>query len=129
MKRITCMIADDTLFFRKIMMDICKNISLEVIKDYDMGEKLLSDLQTQETEYPDVIFLDINMPGRSGKDLLEDILEVSPETLIIMISTVSDSIVVNECLNLGAANYINKDEDLTNMKEIITSTLKMNGLM
>lgn len=129
MSQVTCTIADDTMFFRRIMMDICRNLNIEVLKDYETGELLLQELQDEDINHPDIIFLDINMPGRSGKDLLEDLLDASPESIIIMISTVSDASVVKECLNLGATNYINKDSDLKTMKEIIHSTMKINGLL
>lgn len=127
-KQITCYIADDSIFFRKVMQDICKELEIEVLGEYESGDKMV-DIMMSNSIYPDMVFLDINMPGRSGKEILDVILDMNPEFIVIMISTVEDIKVIRECLELGASNYIHKNSGKPAMKEIILSTIKNSGLL
>ncbi|AWW25538.1 response regulator [Acetobacterium carbinolicum] len=125
-QKLTCTIADDSIFSRKILHNICQELNLSVVKEYASGDELLADLDT--TSYPDLIFLDINMPGHSGTELIEILLDLNPDFIIIMISSISDLDEIKECLELGAANYVHKDAGISTMKEIIRSTIKNSGL-
>lgn len=128
-RQITCSIADDSIFFRKIMLEICKELGIWVLKEYENGDSMFDELQRESAQQPDIIFLDINMPGRSGKVLLDLLLDFNPEYVIIIISSVGDTHEIKECLALGASNYINKDASKHAMKEIIASTIKISGLL
>jgi len=56
----------------------------------------------------DMALLDINMPGRSGIDLLKEIKVTAPGTAVIMISAEEDEAIVTRCLEMGADDYIIK---------------------
>lgn len=63
----------------------------------------------------DVLLLDINMPGRSGMDILKDVKNIYPLLPVIMVSVQPESQYASRCLLAGAAAYINKSyasEDL-----------------
>jgi DNA-binding NarL/FixJ family response regulator len=63
----------------------------------------------------DVLLLDINMPGRSGLDVLRDVVHLYPLLPVIMVSVQPESQYASSCLQAGATAYINKDsasEDL-----------------
>jgi len=122
-------IIDDSAFFRTFLKDVCRELNIEVVEEFDRGDSFLNKVIENELEEIDLALLDINMPGKSGKDILEDLLDEKPELTIIMISTFSDSHIVEECLDLGASNYINKDASKETMKEVIFNTLDMNGLV
>jgi CheY-like chemotaxis protein len=63
--------ADDALLFREALKDAkAINARLTWIED---GDKLMRYLTTTETYQPDIIFLDINMPGTGGKECLKAI--------------------------------------------------------
>ncbi|HOO28263.1 MAG TPA: response regulator [Lachnospiraceae bacterium] len=127
--KITCCIVDDSNFFRKFMRDIAEEMALTVLGDYHSGDSFLKDLADESILFPELVFLDINMPGHSGTELLEDILDIVPEAVIIMISTVSDVKIVKECLMSGASNFINKNTDKKTIMEIITDTLRNNAML
>ena len=56
-----------------------------------------------------ILVLDINMPGRSGLDLLKDVKRIYPRLPVIVLSVQSEDQYAVRCLRAGAAAYINKD--------------------
>ncbi|MGX8795108.1 response regulator [Fusibacter sp. JL298sf-3] len=127
MAGIKTIIIDDSDFFRKFLTDVCKDLGFEVIADFPRGDRFLEELQAGRFLEGELLLLDINMPGRLGTDLIEDILDASPELIIIMISTLNTMKMVDKSLSLGATNYITKDASPSEIKETIRKTLKMNG--
>jgi DNA-binding NarL/FixJ family response regulator len=61
------------------------------------------------TSQPDVLLLDINMPGRSGFEVLKDVKQIYPQLPVIMVSVQAESQYALRCQRAGAAEYINKN--------------------
>jgi len=63
----------------------------------------------------DVLLLDINMPGRSGMEVLKDVKFAHPDLPVVMVSVQPESQYAARCLMAGATAYVNKNcasEDL-----------------
>ena len=58
---------------------------------------------------PEVLLLDINMPGRSGFEVLKDVKHIYPQLPVIMVSVQTESQYALRCLRAGAAEYVNKN--------------------
>jgi two-component system, NarL family, invasion response regulator UvrY len=58
---------------------------------------------------PDILLLDINMPGRSGFEVLKDVKHIYPLLPVIMVSVQAESQYALRCLLAGAAEYVNKN--------------------
>jgi len=56
-----------------------------------------------------VLVLDINMPGRSGLDVLKDVKRIYPRLPVIVLSVQPEEQYAIRCLRAGAAAYVNKD--------------------
>ena len=56
-----------------------------------------------------VLLLDINMPGRSGLEVLQDVKRDYPEIPVIIVSVQPEDQYAMRCLRTGAAAYVNKD--------------------
>ncbi len=56
-----------------------------------------------------VLLLDINMPGRSGLDVLHDVKRMYPKLPVIMVSVQPENQYAARCLLAGASAYVNKD--------------------
>ncbi len=65
-------------------------------------------LQVVSTGKIDIIFMDINMPGMNGLETISCILNLHPETVIIMLSAFDKFQYAQEAMNLGAYKYITK---------------------
>jgi len=61
---------------------------------------------------PDVVFLDIRMPGMSGLDVLKEIKALDSSVRVIMISAFGDEETESMARELGADGYIQKPVDL-----------------
>jgi len=60
-------------------------------------------------EKPDVVLLDVVMPGRSGLDALADVLEAAPEAKVLVLSMQDDPRYVREAFAAGASGYLLKE--------------------
>ncbi len=127
--KVKTIIIDDSSFFRVLLKDLCVDMDYEVIAEFPRGDTFVDEIKQGKFQEAQLLLLDINMPGKSGMDIIEDVLDTLPEITIIMISTFSDMNSVDRCLDLGASNYINKDAGGSEMKDIIRSTLEMNGVL
>lgn len=68
-----------------------------------------NDILTAYKQYvPDVVFLDIHMPGKDGTEVLHDILTIDPEAYIIMLSADSSVEKVGYTMHEGAKGFVTK---------------------
>ena len=70
------------------------------------GDEVLVQLAVSQ---PDVLLLDINMPGRSGFEVLKDVKHIYPQLPVIMVSVQPESQYALRCLRAGATEYVNKN--------------------
>jgi DNA-binding NarL/FixJ family response regulator len=78
---------------------------LEVIGIAHNGRDALEFL---ESKHPDIILLDIRMPGMSGVEAVKRILELHPGVRIMMLTTFDDDVFVYDALKNGAVGYLLK---------------------
>ena len=69
------------------------------------GEQALEKLESHPS---DLVIMDINMPGKTGSEVLPEITDRFPETAVIMASGETDTKVIAKCIKDGAHDYISK---------------------
>ena len=74
---------------------------------------------------PDVVLLDINMPGLSGTDALPTIRAVAPQAVVIMVSATQDAATAKRALAYGAFDYVVKPIDLQYLSRSIETAVLM----
>jgi len=78
---------------------------------------------------PDVLLLDINMPGRSGFEVLKEVKHIYSQLPVIMVSVQSETQYALRCLRAGASEYINKnsasDELVPAINKIMASAARL----
>ena len=65
-----------------------------------------------ELEKPDLVFLDVVMPGMDGLQCLKEIRRLQPTAIVIMVSGLHDENVAKEAIRYGAYDYLTKPFDL-----------------
>ncbi|MFC1551599.1 response regulator transcription factor [Candidatus Latescibacterota bacterium] len=116
---IKVLIADDQHHCRVLMRSIVLPLNYTVVGEAENGEKAL---EMYIRENPDLLLLDIEMPLKSGPEVLEEIQKMKSKTCIIMMTSVADSEVVRKCLKLGAYNYILKSTSIRETRQRIKET-------
>lgn len=76
------------------------------------GDALLEWLDSEEAVAPDIILSDLNMPGKNGYDVINEMKDHSRfgPVPVVIISTSSTQSIVEKCLALGAADYLVKPD-------------------
>ncbi|ERP31646.1 response regulator [Chitinivibrio alkaliphilus] len=98
-------VVDDSKFLTKQIKKFLESeMGYEVVAvGYD-GEEAVA---LYHEHSPDLITLDITMPGKDGQDAMEEIIKEDPDAKILMISAVRGDAML-ECMANGAAGYVEK---------------------
>jgi CheY-like chemotaxis protein len=115
---------DDRLIFSEAVSEIDPSIKLVEAAD---GMKLLQLLSTAE-KLPDVIFLDLNMPLKNGKDTLKSIRADKrfQSIPVVMYSTSTNPADIEESFNAGGSLYLEKPYSMCGMVNNLKAILNSN---
>jgi DNA-binding NarL/FixJ family response regulator len=117
MEKLRILIADDHPLFRKGMRGLLESLpDMEVIGEAATGEEAIAmaaDLA------PDVIVMDLQMPGGSGISATRAILNASPHIRVLMVTLYEDSESVFTAIRAGARGYLLKDAGADEMTRAI----------
>lgn len=115
---------DDIEFFREIISSFNKSYTLVTQNN---GDQLLYALNNPPP-HPHLIFLDINMPGLNGLEVLKKIRESenAENVPVIMLSTSGDINTINKSRELGANYYVQKSNIFDQLKKSIEHALSIN---
>ena len=124
---------DDRFFFEKALKEIPIPNRLTTVRD---GEDLMNYLHANTDQLPDVLFLDLSMPRKTGFECLTEIKEDEKlkDLPVIMLSTSFprdnkyEQNIINMLYTIGAMDYIRKPGDYQKLKEVIhTALIKLTG--
>lgn len=115
--------AEDLEFFTEVTSQIGDHLN---IVTQNNGKKLLQDLENPPPN-PHIVFLDLNMPGFSGFDVLQQLRSSDSfkKLPIVIFSTSSDEQTIAKSLALGASYYVPKPTDFSLLKKTIQHTLSI----
>lgn len=74
--------------------------------------------------HPDVILMDIQMPGMSGIEATQEIMKRLPETKIVILTTFDDQEYIYQGIRSGAIGYLLKDAEVEDMLEAVRSAFR-----
>jgi DNA-binding NarL/FixJ family response regulator len=102
---------------REILADALPDAQFSEAGD---GDEALGHLAKSEV---DLLLLDINMPGRNGMEVLQDVKCDYPGTPVIIVSVQPEDQYAIRCLRAGAAAYVNKDKATEELVRVVRKTL------
>lgn len=115
---------DDRMFFGEALEDLALQAKLSLFKN---GQELMDFLNLPKITLPNLIFLDLNMPGKDGMECLREIRrDPRLKNVSIAIYSTSSSEKDIEDTFLGGANiYIKKPSSFTQLRETVERVLQI----
>lgn len=116
--------ADDRMLFTDALYELTSDIKLKTANHCDDGiDALISPYE----ELPDIVVMDINMPGKNGLECLEDIRNHArlKRLPVIILSTDNDEKVIRDAFKRGANFYISKPNSFQALKKELQKILSI----
>ena len=113
---------DDNMGFVERMKGLLDEISqigyINVASDYNEASMYVSE------DKPDIVLLDINLPGKNGIEILKKIRISGHQCKVIMLTNHADEYYRQQCKELGADFFLDKSNDFAKVPEIISKIVK-----
>ena len=113
------LVIDDEKSIRLSLKIGLEKLNLEVF----VAESGEEGLEIYKRERPDLIIVDINLPGINGIEVLSRLKRIDRDVIVIMITYMTDVKLAVEAMKLGAHDYFTKPFNLGEIKESIKKTL------
>lgn len=126
METIQILIADDHRLFREGLLALFNSIAgLEVVGEATTGNEVI---QKAAELQPDVVLMDIQMPGLNGIEATRRIIQASPHIGVVMVTMFEDDDSVFAAMRAGARGYVLKGADQQEMIRIIQAAARGEAL-
>ncbi len=99
------MVVDDALYMRITYRNMLEGSGAEIVAEAENGEQAVD--MYEETK-PDVVLLDLTMPGMSGQEALRHIMQMDRGARVVVVSAMGQETFIKECLQLGAKSFMIK---------------------
>jgi CheY-like chemotaxis protein len=116
--------ADDRMLFTDALNEVNSEVRLKTASHCEDG---IDSLIKPQDELPDMVVMDINMPGKNGLECLEDIRNHARlrKIPVIILSTDTDLDVIKDAYRRGANFYISKPNSFDALKKEVRKILSM----
>lgn len=114
--KLKALIADDSRLMRKMLKDILEKENFDVVGEAANGDEALAMCQQH---MPNLLTLDIAMPGRDGLATLKEVKKISLDIKVVMITSNDKHDIILEALKQGADNYITKPYEPEKVARVI----------
>jgi len=112
------LVIDDEIGPRESMRILFKdNYDVTVARDGEEG------IQTLTKDPPDLVILDLKMPGMGGVEVLQKIKAVSPKTKVIILTGYGSPEATRQARELGAVLCLNKPFDIFEIRQIVSDEI------
>lgn len=118
------LIIDDEASIQEVLADILRDEGYQV----DTADDGIEGLRLLKTEPVDVVFLDVQLPGKGGITVLEEIKQEWPNMEVIVISGHGNVETAVKAIKLGAFDYLEKPLDMGRVLSITRNALRMEAL-
>jgi DNA-binding NarL/FixJ family response regulator len=114
-------IADDHPIVRSgIRAELSRHADLEVVGEATNGDDVLP---LVESLSPDIVLLDVNMPGKRTIDILTELQQAGGKCKVLILTAYGDTATILGVLRSGAVGYVLKDEDPFSIPEAIRTVI------
>jgi DNA-binding NarL/FixJ family response regulator len=118
-------IADDHVLVRKALGRLINTFTdYFILFEASNGEEVIKIINNRELQLPDILILDVNMPGMNGYETAAWINNHFPQIKVLALSMLNDESVIIKMLKSGAKGYIMKNVEPDDLKEAFDSIIK-----
>ncbi|MDQ8203627.1 response regulator transcription factor [Pelagicoccus sp. SDUM812003] len=114
---------DETLFRDFLVRIISQRFGFEIIGEVATGEEAY---RLCNDHHPDLVILDLRLPGITGQELAERLIEEQPDVKILIISSVEDQKRIGSLLQMGVTGFLNKKEEFSVFEQAIEAVANGN---
>ena len=119
-------VVDDHELFRRGLVAVLKERGIQVIGEASLAREAIT-LVTERD--PDVILLDLNMPGMSGIEAIHRLTAIAPLKPVVVITVMADEASLMDALLAGACGYVLKDQPIDQIVEGIRAAARGESLI
>ncbi|HEV3226595.1 MAG TPA: response regulator [Acidimicrobiales bacterium] len=117
----SAVVCDDDQMTRQVLRGLLTDAGFSVVGEVDMA---VAALDLVSVTRPDVLVLDVNMPGLSGIDIIRDVRERTPQTEIIVVSSYDVDHLDETELDVAA---VMSKSDLVRFDEVLSAVMTERG--
>ena len=120
-KKVRILIVDDHSAIRLAVKFILNTAGYDEIFEAEDG---LTAISAIGKNHFDLIIIDLNLPNIDGLNVIKRIKTSSPESRILVFSSMISDVYLMRCYSAGANGFMKKDDDIESLPEIITNIMK-----
>jgi DNA-binding NarL/FixJ family response regulator len=110
-------VVDDSTIVRERLITLLAEVpNVTIAGEAEMARDAISGIQSKR---PDIVVLDISMPGGSGMKVLEAVKKDRPAPMVIMLTNFDHPQYRNRCMQLGADHFLDKSSNFERVIEIV----------
>ena len=117
---IRILIADDAIFMRSMLKNILTKADYSVCGEAADGAEAIERYKELK---PDLVTMDIVMPGMSGIEVVREIIKIDPNAKILMCSAMGQQSLVIEAIQAGAKDFVVKPFQPSRVLEAVERVL------
>lgn len=118
-EQLALLVVDDHTLLREALCDMLRlDPTFGTIEQASSGEGAVA---LADTVRPDLVLLDVEMPGQSAADTVRQLGAAAPQAKVVVLTMHDDQALVHELLTLGARAYLHKSAS----REMLLSVLKL----
>lgn len=120
------LVDDHTIVRRGIRVFLDLEPELHVVAEADSGKAAI---KIAAEYHPDVMLLDLIMPGINGVEATKQVKQVSPDTQVVILTSYPDKEHVLPALRAGALSYVLKDVDVEGLVDVVRKAARGQALL
>jgi len=118
---VKALVVDDSSFMRTVLKDILLENGLSKVYEARDGKEAV---EVYRKHRPDIVTMDIIMPGTNGLWAMKTILGIDPKAKIIVVTSIGQENVVEQAMKFGAKDYVKKPFEPAAIATVVDRLLK-----
>lgn len=115
------LICDDSILVRRKLTDVLKKAGISAVFEAKDGVQAVDNYKAIK---PDLVFMDIVMPAKTGLDALVEIREFDPDAKVVMASTIGTQSHLVSAIKAGAYEFLQKPVKDDDVNKIIAKIIE-----